>query len=124
MDENKVFIVGNLVRDPKLYDKCASFSVACTETWVKDGREGKRTDYPPCKTFNQKDINTLANLVKGDRVAVVGKVVTGSYEKNGQKVYSVEVQCYKVMHMGFSKGISSAEEDMPQNEGAEVNIPF
>ena len=91
---NQVNLIGNLTKDPdiryttSLEPMCiAKFTLA-----INDGYgENKRTDYIPCTAFGKIGENVERFLHKGSKVAVNGKIQTGSYEKDGRKVYTTDV---------------------------------
>ena len=62
-----------------------------SKEWTsRNGEAKKKTSFPNCKAWG-KDAEYIEQFRKGDRVAVLGEIETGSYEKNGQKVYTTEV---------------------------------
>ena len=142
-DYNGVLLVGNLVRDPKVYTmnsghKVAGFSLAITKEWVtRNGEVKKKTNFPNCKAWG-KEAEYIEQFRKGDRVAVLGEIETGSYEKAGQKVYTTEVLVERIMTYTLPKSEvgashsnieSYAELSCPKDEeGGEgerdVEIPF
>lgn len=91
---NSVVIIGNLTKDVSLnYTTGANqtavgrFTVA-----VNDGYgEKKRTSYIPVVVFGKQAENCERYLFKGSKVAVRGHIQTGSYEKDGHKVYTTDV---------------------------------
>ena len=91
---NSVVIIGNLTKDVDLnYTTGANqtaigrFTVA-----VNDGYgEKKRTSYIPVVVFGKQAENCERYLFKGSKVAVRGHIQTGSYEKDGHKVYTTDV---------------------------------
>jgi len=136
MDCNNVLLVGNLVRDPKIFtmssgSKVASFSLAITKKWTaKNGEAKEKTNYPNCKVWG-KDAEFVEQFAKGDKLAVLGEIETGSYEKNGQKVYTTDVIVNKVIPFSIPKAntVSSvesyAELSCPDDSGGmDVEVPF
>lgn len=89
---NAVILIGNLTRDPELrwsQDMAiCRFSIA-----VNDGYgEKQRTSYIPIVVFGKSAENCDKYLSKGSKVAVNGRIQTGSYtNKEGQKVYTTDV---------------------------------
>ena len=91
---NIVNLIGNLTRDPDVrYTTGANqtavgrFSIA-----VNDGYgDKKRTDYPNIVVFGKQAENCQRYLHKGSKVAITGRIQTGSYEKDGHKVYTTDV---------------------------------
>ena len=74
----------------------------------KDG-EDMGADFIPVKVFGKQAENCERYLAKGCRVAVQGRIQTGSYEdKNGQKVFTTDVIAQRVEFIDF-------KEKTPQN---------
>lgn len=138
-DCNSVLLVGNLVRDPKVYTmnsghKVAGFSLAVSKEWTsRNGEAKKKTSFPNCKAWG-KDAEYIEQFRKGDRVAVLGEIETGSYEKNGQKVYTTEVLVEKIVtytlpaneNTAGSVGDYDAEPAFSEEGGTgrDVEVPF
>ena len=99
---NRVMLVGNIGNDPvvKTYDdgfKVVRVSVATTERWT-DKRTGDRqskTEWHQVSIVNPKIIAAVFEpgyVRKGDSVMIEGQLRTSSYEKDGHKRYSTEIQ--------------------------------
>lgn len=96
---NKVILIGNLTRPPEV--KYGDTTVGRFTMAINDGYgENKRTSYPNIVCFGKTAENCEKYLDKGSRVAIEGKIQTGSYEKNGQKVYTTDVIADKVEFLG------------------------
>lgn len=99
---NLVVLYGRLTKDPELrYSQSGTAScftsVAVNRAMSKEKREeaeaaGQPTaDFIGIKAFG-KTAEMLSNYFrKGNRIAVEGKIATGSYEKNGARVYTTDV---------------------------------
>lgn len=93
---NNVQLMGNLARDPKVSvtrtgKTLVRMTVACSEIYKgKDGQAKEMTSFvpvtcwPPCSEIAQ-------SFTKGDRILVMGRFATNSYEKDGTKHYYSEV---------------------------------
>lgn len=110
---NLVVLQGRLTKEPIVrYTPdsqlaIASFSVA-VDRGKKDG-EDMGADFIPVKVFGKQAENCERYLAKGCRVAVQGKIQTGSYEdKNGQKVFTTDVIAQRVEFIDF-------KDKTPQN---------
>ena len=89
---NKVHLIGNLTRDPEIRYTTSGTAVARITLAIDDGYgDKKRTDFPQVTIWGKTAENVANNLHKGSKVAVNGKIITNSYEKNGQKFYTTEV---------------------------------
>ena len=134
---NKVTLVGRLVRDPELRytpsgKAVANFTIAVDRGFSKEQGESN-ADFIKIVTWD-KQAETVGNLLKKGRLVLVdGSIRTGSYEKDGQKVYTTEVQASRVVFLDRGDkqsegGASSASA--PANDVADVfgldddDVPF
>ena len=53
--------------------------------------DSKKTSYIPVVVFGKQAENCERYLFKGSKVAVRGRIQTGSYEKEGRKIYTTDV---------------------------------
>lgn len=119
---NLVALYGRLTRDPELkYSQGGTANcfatIAVDRGLSKDKRQqaeavGQSTaDFIGIKAFG-RTAEMLANYFhKGNRIAVEGRISTGSYEKNGERVYTTDVIVGRV-HF-----IESAAENGGSNGG-------
>ena len=94
---NSVNIIGNLTKDVELRyngdQAIAHFTVA-----VNGYKE--KVDFIPVKVFGKSAEACNMYLKKGSKVGISGSISTGSYEKDGQKIYKWEV----IGHVDFLGG--------------------
>lgn len=95
---NKVFIFGNLTRDPELRalpsgGHVASFAIATNRTWRSaDGQRQEATDYHNIVVFGRQAETTAQYLKKGDSAFVEGRLQTRSWDaQDGSKRSRTEV---------------------------------
>ena len=115
---NIVTITGNLGKDPEYRESntnVCKFTVAVTDGYG----EKQTTSWIPVVCFGKTADNCSKFLRKGSKVAVVGRIQTGSYEKDGRKVYTTDVIADKVEFL-------SAKSDEPQGFSRLTNddVPF
>ena len=86
---NNVILMGRLTRDAELnYSKNGK---AFTRFSIAINRIGEGTDFINCVAW-EKTAETIAEYFKkGQRILVQGSIRTGSYEKNGQTIYTTDV---------------------------------
>lgn len=111
---NLVLISGRLTKDPEVrYTTGTQMAVAVFTLAIDRGKdkngENMGADFPRVTVFGKQAENCERYLAKGCRVAVQGKIQTGSYEdKNGQKVFTTDVIAQRVEFIDF-------KEKTPQN---------
>lgn len=143
---NNVSLVGRLVRDPEVrYGQnesvsVAKFSLAVERKWKRDGEP--TVDFINCTVFGKSAEFTEKYFRKGMRVAITGRIQTGSYKnKDGQTVFTTEiiVESQEIAQSksesnesstssnseaGKSPYGSSGDDFMSIPEGAEDELPF
>lgn len=100
---NKIFIIGNLTRDPELRTTqngipVCSFTVAVNRRNRQGAEAGQPdADFFRVTTWRQLAENCNRYLAKGRKAGVVGTLTLQSYTGNdGQQRYSLEVQADEV----------------------------
>src|ERR1700733_4125757 len=94
---NKVILVGHLGKDPEVRYleggvSVASFPLATTETFNKDGRKIEQTEWHNIVLWRSLADVAAKFLQKGKLVYIEGKLRTRSFEdKEGVKKYTTEV---------------------------------
>ena len=103
---NKVFILGNLGRDPEVRSlpngtTVCTFSIATSETWKdKTGEKREKTEWHRIVTFNKLADLCGEYLAKGRQVFVEGKLQTREWERDGVKQYITEIVASEVRFIG------------------------
>ena len=140
---NKVFIFGNLTRDPELRAlpsgmNVASFSVATNRVYKdRDGKKQEQTDFHNVVVFGRQADTINQYLKKGSSVFVEGRLQTRSWEKDGKKNYRTEVIADRVQFgprgsggaRSTSSGQGGRDDDMagddqtPAAGGAGIDYP-
>lgn len=131
---NNVILIGRLVREPELRYTSGSQMAVCKFTLAIDRRvkqgEEKKADFPSVICFGKTAENCEKFLAKGRKVAVQGRLQTGSYEKDGAKHYTTDVIADNVefLEWGEKNGESAKEsrsEPIPKGFAAiDEDIPF
>jgi single-strand DNA-binding protein len=117
---NRVVLVGRLVRDPNELRRSAnnnaviSFTVAVDNRFTK--QEDRKADYVPCVAWNKTAEIVSQYAKKGSLVGVEGRLQSRNYEKEGQKVFVLEVI---VDNIQFLESKAAAE----QRRAAEASAP-
>lgn len=123
---NSVHIIGRLTKDPQIsyisdtQTAVARFSVAISRGKDKDGND-KGADFPNVVVFGKQAENCERYLSKGKLVGIEGRLQTGSYEKDGRKVYTTDVISNRVEFLEWDNkekseipsGFRAVEDECP-----------
>lgn len=126
---NKVILMGRLTRDPEVrYSQggngtaVARYSLAVDRRFKRDGEAG--TDFINCVVFGNGAEFAEKYLHKGTKIAITGRIQTGSYtDKDGKKVYTTDV-IVEEQEFAESKA-SNSDNAAPQQTSYDgfMNIP-
>ncbi len=113
---NKVILVGNLGRDAEVKvtasgQSVASFSIATTETWTKDGEKKEKTEWHRIVLWGRQADTLQPYLTKGKQIYVEGRLETRNWEKDGQKHYTTEVKADRIVLLGGGRGGERGSSD-------------
>ena len=125
---NKCTLIGRLTRDPEVrYTQgdnamaIARYSLAVDRRFKKDGDE-QTADFINCIAFGKAGEFAEKYFRKGAKIAVVGRIQTGSYtNKDGQKVYTTDIV---VEEQEFAESKNSGSSDNNQSAAANKNTDF
>ena len=132
---NKVILIGRLTRDPEVrYTQGENSTCVARYTLAVDRkfkRENEQTaDFISCVTFGKVAEFTNNYLTKGIKIAITGRLQTGSYtNRDGNKVYTTDVV---VEETEFAESKAAAQQNQPQepdgfmniDEGMDEDLPF
>lgn len=126
---NKALLIGRLVRDPEVRytasdnpKAIARFTLAVDRRVKKDGEQ--EADFISCVAFSKTAEFIEKYFSKGMKVAVEGRIQTGSYtNKDGQKVYTTDIAvenvefCESKKDGGQSTGQPAPSDSLPDSNG-------
>ena len=119
---NRVILVGRLARDPELRTTNSGMS-ACRFTVAVDRRgksDDQTADFISCVAFGKTGETISQYLNKGRRIALEGRIQTGSYEKDGIKRYTTDVI---VDRFDFIDSRSDGQGQQQQPQGSDDMDP-
>jgi single-strand DNA-binding protein len=96
---NRVILMGRLTRDPDIRyaqgegQMCiARYTLAVDRRFSRNNNDGQTADFISCVAFGRSGEFAEKYLRKGTKIAVTGRLQTGSYtNKDGVKVYTTDV---------------------------------
>ena len=116
---NKVYLIGNLTRDPELSEtgsgiKVCRFAIAVNRTYSNNDGE-RMTDFFNITVWRNQAENCGRYLKKGSKVAVVGSLQNRSYEdKDGVKRNVTDIVANEVEFLSTK---NAGEEGLYQRAG-------
>lgn len=114
---NKVILIGRCTRTPEIRYAQNENSTAIARYTLAVDRKFKKdeTDYISCVAFGKAAEFAEKYLNKGTKIAVVGRLQTGSYEKDGVKHYTTDV-VIEEQEFAESKNANNNSNDNNSNE--------
>ena len=134
---NKVYLIGNLTRDPEISTTTSGISVCRMSIAVSrrfaNAEGGRDTDFFNITAWRGTADNCAKFLKKGNKIAVSGSIQTRNYEKaDGTKGFSVDIVADEVEFLssrndgtgegGMGVGSSSPVSDLQPID--DDNLPF
>ena len=103
MNLNKVFIIGNMTRDPELRNlpsgaAVASFGIATNRVWKnQQGEKQEEVQFHNIVVFGRQAEIVNQYLAKGSLILVEGRIQTRSWDgKDGTKQYRTEIVAERI----------------------------
>ena len=127
----RVILIGRLTRDPEVRystgenpTAIARYSLAVDRRFKREGEQ--TADFINCIAFGKNGEFAEKHLRKGTKIAVIGRIQTGSYtNRDGQKVYTTDV-VVEEHEFAESKAISqqsNGSATIPPSSDGFMNIP-
>lgn len=132
---NIVVLIGNLTKDPEVRYTDTGTAVCAFTIAVNRGKDQNGNDmgadFPRIRVFNKIAENCEKYLAKGKKVAVTGKINTGSYQKSdGTTVYTTDVIANNVDfltpsdHQGQNQGYNQGYNQNQVNNYSQPYNPY
>ena len=128
---NNFYGIGRLTKDVTVNYTPSQMAVARFNIALDRGKdrngESRGADFPSCVAFGKTAENLEKFSGKGLRIAIIGHIQTGSYEKDGQKVYSTDIVADRIEFIDWknSEKVSEPDGEYPQGFAAiDEDFPF
>ena len=124
---NNVVLIGRMTKDVELRRTAsgkavASFTLAVNKDF-KNEQGNYDADFIDCVAFEQRAETISKYVHKGDRFAVIGKLATRNYEKDGRKVKVTEVKVTEFDFLENKKQTESISGDFEPIEVTDEQLP-
>ena len=129
---NQVILMGRVTKDLEIRNTQSGmatvrFNIAIDRGKDKEGND-KGADFPNIVAFGKTAENIAKHSGKGLRVAVMGRIQTGSYERDGQKVYTTDIVADRVKYIDWKdNGGQNVNQGIPEGFQAmadDESLPF
>lgn len=134
---NNVTLIGRLVRDPELRylqtgTANTTFTLAVDRGLSKEKKQEAEAKNQPTADFIRivvwgKQAENAANyLNKGKLVGIQGRIQTGSYEKDGARVYTTEIHASNVEFLEWGDNEKQEKFEIPTgfHPTSNEDLPF
>ena len=93
---NKVILIGRLTKDIELSKtqngkSYARFTLAVNRRFKSNDPQGQDADFISRVVWDKRAETMYQYLSKGSQVGIEGRIQTGSYERDGQRVYTTDI---------------------------------
>ena len=129
-DLNRVYLVGNLVKDPEMKDigssnKVTNFTIASNRHWTgPEGQKNEEVSFIDCSAYGKRAETINTYLSKGRKILVDGRIKqekwTDKETKKAQSRIRVIVESFHFMD-SKKDGESSSGACVPAEAGGEVS---
>lgn len=135
---NMVVLMGRLTRDPEVRASqsgltIASYTLAVDRRFKRDGEPS--ADFIRCKCFGKTAEFAERHFRKGVKIAVSGRIETGSYEGKNGKVFTTDIIVDSQEFCESKSAIEEAQEEQKREaapdtewmqvpDGIEEALPF
>lgn len=87
---NNVILIGRIAKKPELEYTTSNMAVTKFILAVDRGKD-KGADFIRITAFDKQAENICRYMDKGRQIAIHGRIQTGSYEKDGKRIYTQDV---------------------------------
>jgi single-strand DNA-binding protein len=123
---NKVFLIGNITKDPEIKTTSTGKKVASLSLAVSDGKDANGQNVS--QFFNLKAWEKTAEIIekycqKGHKIGIVGKITTRKWEKeDGTVAYITEILVNEIELLTSKSEAEKKSKVSDQDELPEINI--
>lgn len=117
--------IGRITKDPELRQTQSGVAVVrftlAVDRQFKNANGEKETDFLSCQAWRKTAELIGQYCAKGSLVGIQGEVRTGSYEKNGQRVYTTDIMVNNVKFLDSKPSTNNAQNGAYQQQNASSN---
>ena len=118
---NLVILLGRMARDPEL--KYTSSGKAYANFTLAVQKTIEKAEFIDCVAWEKTAENIAEYYRRGNRILINGKIITSTYESNGEKRKSVKVQAFSFEFID-SKNSGTNRNGNKNNSDDDEWVPF
>ena len=122
---NKVILIGRLTADPEIRatQECKAVGTYTLAVDRRVAKSDQKADFIRCQVWEKKAEFAEKYLKKGTKIAITGRIQTGSYtDRDGKKVFTTDV-VVEDQEFCESKGASAPEAPKKAEDDGFMDIP-
>lgn len=122
---NQVQLLGRFVRDPETRYSQGENATCVTRFTIAVNRRSKDAgaDFISCIAFGKSGESIFQYFKKGNAICLAGHIQTGSYEKDGNRVYTTDVIVDNWEFTESKNASTNSETSTQKSNDGFVNIP-
>lgn len=117
--------IGRITKDPELRQTQSGVAVVrftlAVDRQFKNANGEKETDFLSCQAWRKTAELIGQYCAKGSLVGIQGEVRTGSYEKNGQRVYTTDIMVNNIQFLDSKASTNNSQNGAYQQQNAPNN---
>ena len=115
---NKVALVGRITKDIELKHTLNGTNIVRFTMAINRQKKDDGADFINCVAYAKIAELMDQYVKKGDRLGLIGRIQTGSYERNGSTIYTTDIIAENIEFMeprqrSNDRPIEIPDEDMP-----------
>ena len=126
---NQVNLIGNVGQDPDIRylqtgKAVATFSLATTETWSKDGETQSHTEWHRIEMWGGMAETVAKYVTKGSQLFISGRIRTEEWtDREGVNRKTVKIQGDRMVMLG-GRGSGNSEQQPDKRGAKQDDVPF
>lgn len=100
---NNVALIGRLTKDIDIRVNANNLTIGRFTLAVNRMKKEDGADFVGCVAFGKTAEILQRYTAKGSQIGIIGRIQTGSYDKDGRTVYTTDIICERVELLGSKK---------------------
>ena len=120
---NRAILVGRLTSDPEIRHSQTGMAIASFRLAVSRRKKEDGADFINVKAFGKTAELVEKYVGKGDRIGIVGRIQTGSYEKDERRLYTFDVIADEIEFLSSRGEQQEPAQEMKADADGFLSVP-